>query len=154
MPQPKTDQAGQTIIPVMITHMGDGSTPLTNRDVSNDINFLKILLGYAWAPTNFTTTPLAAGATYTGNAADMSYGGLHNILGFMSAIALADQDGMMYIEQSINGANWDYSESQAVTANVGAKLKSALCARYARAKYVNGGVAQTVFRFGGRFSLA
>lgn len=37
MPLEKVDATGSPVLPRLITHMGDGSTPLTNRDMTADI---------------------------------------------------------------------------------------------------------------------
>ena len=99
----------------------------------------------------FSTTTLAANATYTGASKDFRQ---PTALGFALALAYADVAGTIYWEQSIDGSNWDYSESQAVSAGAGNKLKSAIYARYIRPKYVNGAAAQATFRFGGRYVVA
>ncbi len=44
MSEIKVDSSGQQVQPSMITHFGDGSTPLTNRDVSADLAKLDIAL--------------------------------------------------------------------------------------------------------------
>ena len=98
----------------------------------------------------FTTTALAANATYTSPTKDF----VSSRLGFMLIQAFADVAGTAYIDQSIDGNNWDYSESQAVAAGVGNKLKSAVYARYTRARYVNGATIQATFHFGGRYAIA
>jgi hypothetical protein len=192
MPQPKTDKAGQTITPVMLTHIGDGDTPLTNTDLIAIINALvddsikgllrsigdpgatptnstgKTLLsrlsdiwsnityglGSQTPPVTFSTTPLAAGATYTGTTKDFYYNGSPNPLGFYNVMAYSDQAGTVYIEQSHDSSNWDYTESQSLTGGTAAKLKSAVYTRYIRPKYVNGATLQAVFRFGGRGAMA
>lgn len=40
MADPKTDSSGQVVQPIAITHFGDGSTALSNRDVSQDLRAL------------------------------------------------------------------------------------------------------------------
>jgi hypothetical protein len=117
----------------------DGSMYYIDKAVGRDLN-----------AATFTTTPLAASATYTGTAKDFNLARL----GFMLVMAFADQDGTIYMEQSHDNSNWDYSENQALTGGTADKLKSALYARYVRPKYVNGGTDQTTFRFGGRYSIA
>jgi len=102
----------------------------------------------------FTTTPLGANATY----ASSSYNNYYGRLGFIGALAFADQpsatDGFM-VEQSINNVNWDLQSGKTtVSANVGKGIKVAMLARFVRVKYINGGTAQTVFRLGGRFMIA
>ena len=98
----------------------------------------------------FTATPLAASATYTGAAKDLQE--CH--LSFFNVMAFADQAGTMYIEQSHDNSNWDYSTDVALAAGATEALKQAIFARYVRPKYVNGGTDQTSFRFGGRYAIA
>jgi hypothetical protein len=40
----KTDSSGQQVQPRMLTHFGDGDTPLTNRDISGDLARLDVAL--------------------------------------------------------------------------------------------------------------
>ncbi len=47
MAAPKTDLAGNPILPRVITHWGDGATALTNRDVSADLARLDVNLSRA-----------------------------------------------------------------------------------------------------------
>jgi len=91
-----------------------------------------------------TTTPLAANAEYVGPALDRKY----RTHAYIHAMAFADVDGTIYIDQSHDGSNWDYSESAALTGGAGAKLSSRIVARYVRIRYLNGTTAQTTFRFG------
>jgi len=105
-------------------------------------------------PETFTTTPLAGGTTYTSSTRDFNF----CRLGFMGLMAFADQasatDGFK-IQQSIDDVNWDLDVGkETVSANVGKGIKVAIVGRYARASYTNGGVAQTVFRLGGRYMIA
>lgn len=44
MSDPKHDLAGQQVQPVMLTHVGDGATALTNRDIAADLANLDIAL--------------------------------------------------------------------------------------------------------------
>jgi len=121
-------------------------------------SWLYQILGAVTLPANaetYTTTPLAAGATYFGSAQDF----LASRLGFMGCVAYADQPSAtngFCIEQSIDGTNWDLTGIAATTvsAGVGAGIKGAVVTRYTRVKYVNGATAQTVFRLGGRYAIA
>ena len=90
-----------------------------------------------------TTTALSASASYTGSSTDVSNYG--EIVG----IAYSDKDGTAYVEYSIDGTNWDYSESFSLTGGTGIKFCSEVVAKYARLKYTNGGTDQTTFRMQG-----
>jgi len=97
-----------------------------------------------------TTTPLGAGASYVGSSHDRAW----RTHAYFHAMAFADVDGTIYIDQSHDNANWDYSESAGLTGGAGAKLSSRVVSRYVRIRYVNGATAQTVFRFGRRFTFS
>jgi len=97
-----------------------------------------------------TTTPLGAGAEYVGTSIDRR----DYTHAWYHAMAFADVDGTIYIDQSHDGTNWDYVESQPLTGGAGAKLSSRVVARYVRIRYLNGVAAQTTFRFGRRFTFA
>lgn len=87
-----------------------------------------------------TIVALGISATYTGIL--FSTEGYAKITGTV----FADQAGTLYIDQSSNGTNWDLSTSVAVTASAGVGFSIALVATSARLRYVNGAIAQTVFR--------
>lgn len=127
-----------------------GGEELTGRNISGDFK----ILSDSFSPTAhaeiFTTQVLAAGATYISSPKDFE----HSRLGFMSVLAFSNQAGTLYIDQSMDGSNWDFTENVSVSANVGTKLKSAIIARYARVRYVNGATAQTIFRLGGRYTIS
>jgi len=97
-----------------------------------------------------TTTPLGANAEYVGQSHDRSL----RTQAWFHAMAFADVDGTIYIDQSHDGTNWDYSESASLTGGAGAKQSSRVVAGYIRIRYVNGVAAQTVFRFGRRVTFA
>ncbi|MEM1929030.1 MAG: hypothetical protein QXH81_03585, partial [Thermofilaceae archaeon] len=102
----------------------------------------------------YTTTPLAANAAYYGPTRDFSA----SRLAAMGVMGYADQpsaiDGV-YIQLSLDGVNWDYRGATATLPAAGAvSLCQIVTARYARAVWVNGATAQTVFRFGGRYMIA
>ncbi len=58
----------------------------------------------------------------------------------------ADQPCTLYIEQSQDGSNWDYSVSFALSANSGSMYEVTVAAPYCRLKIVNGPRGQTVLR--------
>lgn len=89
-----------------------------------------------------STTALGISATYTGN--------IYNLGGNFSfnrvrCMVVADQTGTLYIDQSRDGATWRTVVTQAVAINTPLVVESLIAAQYVRARYVNGGVAQTVF---------
>jgi hypothetical protein len=87
-----------------------------------------------------TTTPLAAGATYT--SAVFTCAGFARIVGTV----YADQAGTLYVEQSADGTNFDSSSSFSVSAGAPFGFTVEVVAPNARIRYVNGATAQTVFR--------
>ena len=144
----------------LLRSIGDAGASPTNQSGKTVLGYLydlseyiKDIYFFLHKPTNaetFSTTPLAANATYTGP----SKGCGTSRLSHAGAIAYADQDGTMYFEGSINGSNWDIElGSQAVTGGSGAQLVVQVPCQYIRAKYVNGPNAQSTFRFGGRYFI-
>ena len=87
-----------------------------------------------------TLLPLGALGIYTGAA--KACGAYARLVGSV----FSDQAGTLYIEQSQDGNNWDISESVAVVANTAAAFTYEVLAPYGRMRYVNGNVAQVVFR--------
>jgi len=57
------------------------------------------------------------------------------------------------VEQSVDGTNWDYASTWTASANVGLAAYAHVVARYGRVVWINGATGQTVFRFGGRYSI-
>ena len=102
----------------------------------------------------FTTTPLGANAVYYGPSRDFA----DSRLSTMGVMGYADQpsaDNGVYIQLSHDNTNWDYRGATATLSSAGAvALAQVVAARYARAVWVNGPTAQTVFRFGGRYMIA
>jgi len=97
-----------------------------------------------------TTTPLGANAEYVGQTQDRTY----RTHAWFHAMAYADVDGTIYIDQSHDGTNWDLVSSAGLTGGAGTALSARITARYIRIRYLNGAVAQTTFRFGRRVTLA
>lgn len=100
---------------------------------------------------NSTSTPLAAGATYTGTWTDVSsYSNL-------TVVAVTDQvsstDGFM-IQFSTNGTNVDDNDSFTMAANNGQQVSFALPARYYRIVYNNGSTIQGSFRLQSKIHTA
>ncbi len=144
----------------LLRSIGDAGASPTNqtgytalkllKDISDDIDTIRLKIHPPDNAKTFTTTALDANATYTGSAKDFNT----SRLGHAGAIAYADQDGTMYFEGSIDGSNWDIElGSQALTGGSGAQLVVQVPCRYIRAKYVNGANAQSTFRFGGRYFI-
>ena len=93
-----------------------------------------------------TTATLTAGAEYVSNWFDTnSYA---KILEYITGTVFADVDGTLYIEQSWNGSDVDYSDTVSYTGNSHQKFKVERVARYFRLRYVNGASDQTTFRLG------
>jgi hypothetical protein len=96
---------------------------------------------------NGTTTPLAGAGTAT---LEMQAGREDWVVGMV----FADQAGNIFIEQSMNGTNWDLSTTYAVAASDGKGFKEEIFAPYIRVRYVNGATPQTAFRMTARLSSA
>lgn len=91
-------------------------------------------------PRLATTAPLSANGSWTSDT--IATGGNSFVVGSV----FADQAGTIYIEQSVNGTNWDISTSYDVAANDGKGFKEDVILDYVRVRYANGPVAQTAFR--------
>ena len=90
---------------------------------------------------DITTALLANAATYTSNG--------FRIEGWdkVSGLCFSDQAGTLNIDQSIDGTNWDYTTSSAVTASTGLAFEIDLYAEWVRIRFTNsGGSTQTAFR--------
>lgn len=88
-----------------------------------------------------TTSPLAASATYTSPM--LAVAGYARLVGGV----FADQDGTLYVEQSIDGGtSWDLIDQVAITAGTPARFDIPLVTDTARIRYANGVNAQSAFR--------
>lgn len=88
-----------------------------------------------------TITALGDGATYTGSsAASDKYARLVGSI-------YTDHASTLYIDQSQDNTNWDYSSSFAITASIGLAFSVEVIAPYARMRVVNtAGAAQSTLR--------
>lgn len=92
---------------------------------------------------NSTSTPLGAGATFTGTAVDVS--------GYQAVILQGYSDKSSAtegakIQSSTNGTNWDHEHAYTLTGGGSLHIEETLTAKYYRIVYVNGSQAQTTFR--------
>lgn len=88
-----------------------------------------------------TTTPLGDGLTYTG--ASKACDKYARIVGTI----FTDHASTLYVDQSQDNTNWDYSSSFPVTASTGLAFSVEVIAPYCRLRVVNSaGAAQTVLR--------
>lgn len=51
-------------------------------------------------------------------------------------IVFSNTAGNLYVEQSVNGTDWDYADTIAVTGGTGAKISVELVAAFYRVRYV------------------
>jgi len=157
------DQALQMLRSIY-NSLGDAGTSPANStgktvlkwlyDTYDYVVAIRTYLGNPSHAETFTTTPLAANAAYYGPTRDFVYGRLTTF----GAMGYADQpsatDGV-YIQLSVDNANWDYKGVTATLSAAGAvSLAQVVTARYARVVWVNGPTAQTAFRLGGRYMIA
>jgi len=91
--------------------------------------------------SDLTTTPLAGSGSYTTASFDSFSKGA-----FVTHHIFADQNGTHYFEESVNDVNWNILDADSVIANDPFDEHHIVGARYSRIRYVNGAVAQTVFR--------
>ena len=90
---------------------------------------------------NWTNTPLAAGATYTGTA--------ENIAAFPSTIlsCKTDTSGTIYLDYSVDGTNWDSTLSWNVAPNTTEVHRITNTRAFARVRFTNvSATAQTYLR--------
>lgn len=91
---------------------------------------------------NTTSTPLLAGATFTGVAVEiLDFASI--MISVYSNVASAT-DGLV-IEQSTDGTNWYYDDKFTVPAGVGKNFAIPPFCKYLRVKYTNGSTNQTTF---------
>ena len=95
-----------------------------------------------------TTTPLSGGATY--NSGSRLTDRTDRIVGTV----IASHAGTLFVEQSYDETNWDYSISNSVSGGTGEGFSEEIVAPYVRLRYVNGGTPQTTFRLSARSSSA
>lgn len=95
------------------------------------------------SPENSTTTPLLAGATFTGTAVDLKDYVTVNVV--IKASHASATDGLC-IDFSTDGINWDITECHTIPAATGEAHLSRAKGRYCRVRYTNGGTNQTYFR--------
>jgi len=90
---------------------------------------------------DYTTTALGSGSTYTGDSVEVDK------YTRLCGTVIADQDGTVYIDQSSDGSNWDYTSSFDFTAGNGLAFSVEVIAPYGRLRVTNtSGSAQTYLR--------
>lgn len=94
---------------------------------------------------NSSAVALGSGSTFTGLAEDVkNYASI-------TVVAFADQTSGtngLSIQQSIDGTNWDVTDTYTIAASTGKVYSVQPVARYFRVVYTNGGTIQGVFRLG------
>ncbi len=98
------------------------------------------LLNKVSAPVDSTVAPLGIAATYTGAAFSCVENG--RIVGS----CFADQAGTLYIDQRLDGVNWDTRSTIAYVANDPMGFSVEVVAPEARVVFLNGAVGQGTFR--------
>lgn len=94
-------------------------------------------------PLNSTSTPLAAGATYTGTFVDVR--GYANLTITVISSHVSATDGFM-VQYSSDGVNVDDNDIYTVPANNGQQISFPLPNQFYRVLYNNSGTLQTTFR--------
>lgn len=92
---------------------------------------------------DWSTTVLTGGSTYTG--AQFTALGNGRIVG----TAYADVAGTLYVDQSSDGTNYDYTSTYVVAAGVGTAFSTEVIAPFGRLRYINGVAGQATFRLYG-----
>ena len=88
---------------------------------------------------NSTSVVLASGATFTGEAEDVS-----NYTSVTTSIKV-DKDGTLYIEFSVDGSNWDTSLSYNILANMDETHGIAVSRKFYRVRFTNTSVSTQGF---------
>lgn len=118
----------------LVVGRSDACKPESNMSIAEVKNLVSPVIDY-------TATPLADGATYTGDAFNCAdYG---KIIGS----CYADNNGDLYIEQRNDGANWDIQDKLPYTSGDKLGFEIDVLANEARLVFSNDvGAAQTAFR--------
>jgi len=127
------------------TNIADGIDPTKKATVDNNGNLLTKFPSRV-STLNSTSTPLLAGATYTGTWEDVIGASTITLSVFTSHVSATL--GLQF-QTSSNGIDWDGGDSFTMPAMVagGAKVYSfGVTAQYFRIVYTNGGTNQTNFR--------
>lgn len=95
-----------------------------------------------------STIPLAGNAVWTSD--DLLGEQADNIAG----LVFTDQSGTLTIRQSIDGVNYDITDTIAVTGGTPLRFSAQVVAPSVRVVYTNGATPQTVFRLSTKFSSA
>lgn len=128
--------------------IGDGTT-LVGVTASNELKVSDATaiarLTDVLSTNNATTTPLGAGATYTGTGDDM----LQYECAMISIIL--DRNGTLYIESSQDNLTWEHSQPYAITVTTpgvaeGQFFQAMKEARYLRVRFINGATPQGTFK--------
>jgi hypothetical protein len=131
---------GVLAIPALAAAPAQGFNQLaaTNPDASQGL--MRLIAGNETFTQTSTTTPLTGSSTFTGS--QFSTNGFGRITGTV----FADQSGTVDVDQSSDGANYDYTSSFSVSASTGLAFSVEVIAPNARIRYVNGGSNQGTFR--------
>jgi len=92
---------------------------------------------------NESSTPLGAGASYTGTAEEVTEFASVTLNVFSDVSSAVDG---LKIQFSSDGTNWDIEDTFSIVASSGKVFTFGPAARYFRAVYVNGSTPQTAFR--------
>jgi len=93
--------------------------------------------------TNSSTTPLLAGATFTGTSGIISNYKQISVFVFSDQASAANG---LQIQFSTDGSNWDHTHYLTVAGGVSDTIQAHCHTKYYRVLYTNGGVNQTQFR--------
>jgi hypothetical protein len=123
---------------------GADSTGLeTNFVNANSRGELESVLPGTVSTVNSTTANLGIGATFTGTFEEITDYSTLSVIIFANQASATDGFKLQF---SSDGTNVDFQEVYTIAANVGAHFRFPTNARYFRVQYINGAVAQTVFR--------
>ena len=80
---------------------------------------------------NSSTTPLAAGATFTGTGVEAL------LYSTVSVTIFVDQQGIVHVDQSTDNVNWDFASCFVVPVSQAVCHIVDICAQYIRTRFEN-----------------
>ena len=116
--------------------------PEHHNAIVNSSGQLHVVLRGAVCDCNSTSTPLTAGASFTGEGKEM----LDYSIIFVTVYSdVASATDGLSIQQSHDGTNWYFTDEYTVPAGTGKTFTIQPSAKYYRVVYTNGGTNQTTF---------
>lgn len=141
-PIPVTLQAGDIQIGAIEIKDADNSNRANVITANGYLGLVTVTPGHI-SDTNSTSSPLSAGATFTGTSTETINHGIAMVSVFSDVASATDG---LSIQFSSDNTNWDITDEYTIPANKGKIFSVQTSARYMRVVYTNGGSNQTAFR--------